>query len=412
MDSALDTPDRFKPSGHSVREVWKNSVPGRMQNELEVPEAITRDNWQDPQMNRWSFRHFSETVPTARVSKTPVDERNQSKGFGCFSEVDDIENRLRDSYTDALLVQRGDEVIGEWYAPGVDVNDTHLLMSVSKSLMSIVVGSLIDDGLVDPKEKIENYVPELAGSGFASATVQEALDMLVAVEFSETYDDPHSEVRAHDRAASFRTPRDGEPQNVYDFLAMIAQSAAHGQKFQYCSAVSDVLGWVIENVTQKRYADALSDRLWSKLGCDYDARVGVDRVGFALANGAVESTARDLARVGRMMLNGGVINGNRIVSESWVRETMRGGLLEHTQSSPKREVFPEFTYKNQWWIVGDARGSVHGVGIHGQYLWLDPQTDTIIVKFSSAPDAVNYDDSRDAVNLFADLIKVVEQRSK
>lgn len=395
-------------SNHTVAQVWRNTVPGKMQQALGVPETITRDSWQDPVMNRWSFRHFSETVPTARISAVPQHEREQPLDLRVFASVPELERRLIDSYTDAFLVQRGDEIIGEWYAAGVDVSDAHLLMSVSKSLLAIVVGSLTDDGIIDPAQKMIEYVPDLAGSAFGTATVQEALDMLVAVDYSEQYDDLSSEVRAHDRAASFRSQVEDEPDNVYDFLASLRQTGTHGTVFQYCSAVTDVLGWVIEGATGRRYNEVLSDRLWSKLGATDDARVGVDRVGSAVANGGVECTARDLARVGRLMLNGGAINGQRVVSSEWVGETMRGGELEHTKHSPKREVFPNFTYKNQWWAVGDERGSVHGVGIHGQYLWLDPKTDTVIVKFSSAPDAINYDDSRDAVSIFHDIVSVVE----
>ncbi|MBK0419496.1 serine hydrolase [Leucobacter sp. CSA1] len=391
--------------------VQRRTVPGRRQHELGLTEAPTLDTWQEPRFNRWAFRHFAETVPTTAVSRIPLSRRPEPAGLDRVAHVPELHERLEDTYTDAILVQRGDEVLAEWYAPGFGPEQPHLLMSVSKSLLAIAFGALIDDGIVDPAHEMRRYAPDLAGSAFGGATVQQALDMLVSVEYSEDYDDPESEVQAHDRAANFRGARAerraGDPQNVYEFLARLAQRGEHGRVFQYCSAVTDALAWVAENATGQRYAEVLSDRLWSQLGCAHDARIGVDRGGFAFANGGVECTARDLARVGRLMLDGGEIEGRRVVSEAWVAQTMAGGDPAHTEGSPKREVFPNFTYRNQWWSLGDARGSVHAVGIHGQYLWLDPASGTIIVKFSSAPEAVDYENTRTTAGLFADLIDAV-----
>ncbi|MFT4231578.1 MAG: serine hydrolase [Leucobacter sp.] len=383
------------------------TVPGRRRSELGLEGPPTLDTWQDPVVNRWTFRHFGEIVPTAVVSRVPEAERVAPAGLGGAAEVPRLLERLEATCTDALLVQRGDEVLAEWYAPGFGPEQPHLLMSVSKSLLAIVFGSIVDDGLVDPAAEIGDCVPELAGSAFGDVTVQQALDMLVSVEYSEDYADPASEVQAHDRAAGFRQPSGEGPRDVYEFLVGLRPRGPHGEVFQYCSAVTDALAWVAESATGQRYAELLSDRLWSRLGCRHDARIGVDRGGFAFANGGVECTARDLARVGLLMLGGGEIEERRVVSEAWVAQTMAGGSPEHTARSPKRAVFPSFTYRNQWWSLGDGSGVVHAVGIHGQYLWLDPASDTVIVKFSSAPEAVDYENTRVTAELFADLIAAV-----
>src|SRR5690606_20047259 len=99
-------------------------------------------------------------------------------------------------------------------------------------------------------------------------------------------------------------------------------------EFQYCSADTDVLAWIVERVTGLRYSEALSVHLWSKLDADRDATITVDTTGFGFANGGISCTARDLARVGRMMLDGGAAPGGRVVSEAWVRSIMEGGSRE------------------------------------------------------------------------------------
>lgn len=385
-----------------------DTVTAKQRELLGVTKPPTLDSWQQGADVRWVFRHIDEMLPSAPVSQVVKARRSASIGLGVLDGVERLEERLLESQGDALVVEQGGRIVAEWYADGVHPDDTHLLMSVSKSLCAIVVGTLIDDGLVDPEARAEQYVPALAGSAYADATVQELLDMTAAANFSEDYTDPHSEVQAHDRAAAWRTPREGDAPDVYAFITELTRDREHGVEFQYCSAVTDTLGWIIEAVTGNRYADELSDRLWSRIGATHPARVSVDRAGNALANGGISSTARDLARVGRLMLGGGAIDGERVVSSAWVAQTLAGGDPAKALAASKREVFPGLSYRNQWWSTGDARGSVYGVGIHGQYLWLDPVSDTVIVRFSSLPRPVSLDDTRHNAALCADIIAALE----
>ena len=384
------------------------TVPDRLRRTIGVTEAPTLDTWVHPGANRWAFRHFSEVAPTAVISRVPEAERWVPRGLDAVFSVPRLFERIAATHTDALLIQRGDEVLAEWYAAGAGPEQPHLLMSVSKSLLAIVVGALIDDGLIDPLSLVGDCVPELVGSAFCDATVQQTLDMLVAVHFSEEYGDPDSDSEAHERAAGLRTAAPGEPTSVYEYLPTLKRSGTHGERFQYCSADTDVLAWVVENATGQRYSEVLSERLWSRLGSERDARISVDRGGFPAANGGIESTARDLARVGRLMLGRGEIGGRRVVSERWVAETLAGGDPAHALHASKREVFPNLSYRNQWWCSGDQRGSIHGAGIHGQYLWIDPQSDTVVVKFSSAPLASDLEQTRLNTALIRDLVVAVD----
>jgi len=377
-------------------------------------DRATLDNWQEPPYNRWAFSHLSEIVPTATVSRhaaRPPGALARLEALGVA--IPDLESRLEATYTDAFLVLRGDQVVAEWYRAGFERHDRHLVMSVSKSLCALVVGSLVDEGRVHTAAPVTRYVPELAGSVYDGPTVQQVLDMVIHVDYDENYVDPRSQVQTHDRSAGWRTRRDGDPANDYEFLKTLRGDGSTGV-FQYCSANTDVLAWVIEQVTGNRYVDELSSRLWAKLGADRDATITVDPAGFGFANGGVSCTARDLARIGRLMLDGGVVRGGRgadasrdavgsrvadasrdaagaadsvrVVSRAWVDAIMAGG----DPAVMDQDYFPgEFrtgSYKNQWWHMGNERGNVSAIGIHGQHLWLDPPTDSVIVKLSTWPE--------------------------
>jgi CubicO group peptidase (beta-lactamase class C family) len=343
--------------------------------------------WQDPPQSRWAFSHLGEIVPSATISRDtrPASDETFSRLDALTNLVPDLEDRLKQTYTNSFLVLQGDRVIAEYRGPGVAQRDLHLLMSVSKSLCSTVIGSLVADGFIDPERTIVTYVPELKGSVYDGPSVQRLLDMEIHINYREEYTDPTSEVQRHDRAAGWREALPGDPQSNIEFLTTLRGDGSVGE-FQYCSAHTDVLAWIIEKVAGQRYVDALSTRLWAKLDADHDATITVDRTGFGYANGAISTTARDLARVGRLMLDGGVAPAGRVLNQQWVSAIMAGGNTSAMNEEAFTAHYPNGSYTNQWWCTGNDRGNVSGIGIHGQNLWLDPLTDTVIVKLSTWPD--------------------------
>jgi CubicO group peptidase (beta-lactamase class C family) len=116
-------------------------------------------------------------------------------------------------------------------------------------------------------------------------------------------------------------------------------------------------------------------------------------------------TPRDLARVGEMMRQGGMVDGRRVVAESWVRDTVGAGSAEAWQRGDMVHLFPKGRYRNKWYQVGD--GAFCGIGIHGQWLYVDPKTETVIVKMSSQPEPVDDPTDIDCVAFFQALGNMV-----
>ncbi|MFC8040987.1 serine hydrolase domain-containing protein [Paenarthrobacter sp. NPDC057355] len=351
--------------------------------------APTLDTWQEGPHNRWTFAHLGELIPTATIGRrftaAPAEAVDRLDAVGLAG----LRQRLEESFTDAFLVLHRDEVIAEYYRPGFAPDDLHLVMSISKSLCGLVVGALVEAGSIDPTGRAVDYVPELKGSAYDGPTVQDVLDMVVAVGYREDYLDPDSEVQSHDRSAGWRTRRDGDPADTYAFLTTLTgpgNSTGQAPQFQYCSANTDVLAWIIERVTGLRYSDALSKYLWSKIGADRDATITVDAAGFGFANGGVSCTARDLARVGQIMLDDGESPGGRVVSPDWVGAILAGGNQDAMNDPSFTGTHPGGSYTRQWWCTGNERGNVTAIGIHGQYLWLDPATNTVIAQLSTWPE--------------------------
>jgi len=302
-----------------------------------------------------------------------------------------------DTFTDAYVVLQDGGLVTEWYEPPGAPDRPHALMSISKSVLGCVAAVLIDRGQLDADRLITDYIPELAASGYAGALVRHVLDMRSGVRFVEDYADPRSDVRVLDEWIGWRPDGQNEPRGLYPFLATLRAEAPHGSRFLYRSAESDVLGWVCERAAGQPMAKLLSALVWAPMGAGYDADLLHDGLGTAVHDGGLCATARDVARFGQMLLDGGTApdragSARRVLPPRWLRDAwaVDAGTRAAFAASPAEPVFPGGWYRNQFWFRPGRYGDVLlCLGIHGQMLHVSRRTRTVCVKFSTWPDAQN-----------------------
>src|SRR5580693_1511412 len=386
---------------------------------------VTAYNWQDPPFNRWAFWHVSEILPTYQVARGAGPARvlpasaaglvwPPSAGlvwppsaagpdlFGLpIARLDGSAGTagevLADTFTDAYVVLQDGELVTEWYGPLGAPERPHALMSVSKSVVGCVAAALIDRGQLDADRLVTSYVPELEASGYAGATVRHVLDMRSGVRFLEEYSNPRSDIRRLDEWIGWDGPDADEPRGLYRFLPTLAAEAPHGSRFLYRSAESDVLGWVCERAAGRPMAELISALVWAPMGAEHDARLLHDGLGTAVHDGGLCATARDVARFGQLLLDGGVVpdgtgGTRRVVPPRWLRDgwAVDADVRTAFAASPAEAAFPGGWYRNQFWFRPGAYGDVLlGLGIYGQMLHVSRRTNTVCVKFSSWPQAQN-----------------------
>ena len=355
-------------------------------------------SWDKGPDNRWAFQHISEIVPVATISRgngpaAPLGSSLKDLSGFSFNAPNGRETTIQEmlvrTYTDGFIVLHKGEIVFEKYYNGMTPDTRHLLMSVSKSVTGALAGILVDDARLKPDAWVTDYIPELKDApGFGGATVRQILDMTTAIVFSEDYADPNAEVVAHEAATGWRganapMARDG----VYAFARTIKKddSRPHGKVFHYASINTDVLGWLIERASGQRFADVMSDAIWSRLGADHDGHLSVDYRGSAVANGGFVLTLRDLARFSQMVLDDGSFNGRQIVPSGWIDDIRFNGDNSAWKPTHYSEIWPNGSYRNQWYVTGDDQGSFFAVGVNGQHIWINPSSRVVIVKFSSLP---------------------------
>ena len=374
----------------------------------DAPIHFDLDTWQDGPMNRWAFQNVSTFLPTQVIhpSAKPltldvaIDTQLEAISIDVAGSRFLLPELLADLDTDAMVVVRNNTIVYEKYSNEMTADSVHLLQSISKSILGALFAIMADKGVVDINKAIAFYLPELNGSVYEKATIAQALDMTVAINFSEDYLDPQSEMTRLDRAAGWRTNTTGQDLGLRSFLKTLTASGEHGKAYQYCSANTDVLAWLISEVTQRSYQDLLTQYLWQPMGAHDDATVIVDGEGLSVGNGGISCTTRDLARFGLLMVNGGRANGQQVVPAAWVEATFDGASADVESADYLQALHPGGSYKNKWWITAGSSREIFGVGIYGQYVWVDPTSKTVIAKFSSLPIPVDGLHSRKHMALF------------
>lgn len=367
---------------------------------------VSLANWRAAPWNVWAFRNVCEFIPTARIAATSgLAEDPVVDAEGLLRERLTLAGRpatvaeaLAATSTDAMVVMKAGRIVADFHAPHFDLQTRHMLFSVSKSITSILAGVLHDDGLLDFDAPVPHYVPELAASAYADARVRDVLDMRVSLDFEEVYHDPDGPYARYRRAGLLEPARPGDTETVVQFIAGLKKGPGdHGGPYHYASPNSDVIGLVVQGACGRRFPDLASDRLFKPLGARQDAYVTVDRAGTPRTGGGINMSPRDLARIGEMMRQGGTAHGRRIVSQAWVDDTVNGGSHEAWAACPSSSWLPRGRYRNKWYGSGEASGAFFALGIHGQWLYIDPAAELVVAKFSSQPEAIV--DQAKALNL-------------
>jgi CubicO group peptidase (beta-lactamase class C family) len=109
-----------------------------------------------------------------------------------------------------------------------------------------------------------------------------------------------------------------------------------------------------------------------------------------------------------MMRQGGMANGRSIVPEAWVRDTIEaGGNFEAWQRGTMAFLLPRGRYRNKWYQTGMESGAFFGLGIHGQWLYVNPKAEVVIAKMSSQPLPVDDPLDQDMIAFFETLSRMV-----
>jgi CubicO group peptidase (beta-lactamase class C family) len=360
------------------------------------PDNLSLSNFQFGPVNRWSFSHIREVLPTVNIEHDceSVFKLQTSKAFirnfSIYHEdrLQEIDEIAKNWFIDGLLILKDNEILFEKYYGHLTEDKPHLMNSISKSVVGLLAGKLEHEGVIDFSKTISHYVPELSKSGWGPDSLRLALDMKDGSDYSEDYPDFSTTFRIQDCVIGW-TDAGYCPENLpdggYKYFPTIGRDESNLGKFKYRSASTDVIGWVLEEATGKPLAELISEYIWKPMGAEHDAYITVDKTGFVLADHGMNSTLRDLGRLGLLVMNEGIVSNKQVIPKDFIDDLheQNGDPYWPYDSSNGEQPY----YRSFWWGKGNDERDLNGVGIHGQFLRVAREAGIVIVIYSTWPRA-------------------------
>lgn len=331
-----------------------------------------------------TFRNIDRLLPTRRVApsahplplpaaRTPL----RTVTFTDSGHTYTLDDYLQRNRVAGLLVLQHGRVVLERYQYGNSARTRWMSMSVAKSVTSTLLGAALRQGRITSlDDAVTRYVPALTGSAYDGVTVRDVLLMSSGVRWDETYTNP-----ASDRRRLLDVQIALKPGAAMALMAALPRAAAPGTINTYNTGETQVVGELVRAAVGQPLATYLSERIWQRVGMEHEARWWLDSPdGTEIGGSGLSATLRDFGRFGLFILADGVVARDSILPRDWVREA---GSPKQLRSGKRLD------YGYLWWTgTTPARlrdRAFSAEGIHGQFLYINPVNDIVIVVQSAQP---------------------------
>lgn len=277
---------------------------------------------------------------------------------------------LKQTSTNAFLIIREGKITYESYLNGKSKNTILPSYSVAKTMTSLLIGQLIDEGKIKETDTFVSILPEYkAGTSFDKVTIKDLLDMNSGIGVSDNY--PSGPSGWGVAIAQMYASTD-----LNWWLMQNRKMREEPGTFpEYRSVNTQMLGLIIQKVTGRSLSDEFTERIWQRVGADYDATWNVDhKGGHEKAFCCFNATARDYARIGLALISDqSARNEYAITNPTWLARLSTAAVnLDYG-----------WGYGAQMWHPYPGINLM--LGLHGQYIYQDKANKTVIVKLSDLP---------------------------
>lgn len=269
--------------------------------------------------------------------------------------------------TIAFLVVRDNAIIYEQYNDGyTDTSHTNSF-SMAKSIVGLLIGAAIDDGLVkNIDQPVGDFLPEYNNGENAMLSIKHLLTMSSGLNWDESYS-----------ALTSITTQAYYGNDLKDLMSDIKVEETPGRQFEYKSGATQLLAIILEKVTGKTLSEYASIKLWGPINAQQKALWSLDRKnGYEKAYCCFNSNARDFARLGQLVLNKGKWNNKQVISSKYIKESITPAFFLQDKNGK-----PVDFYGYQWWIMYHKGFQIPYMrGLNGQYVFVIPELNAVVVR--------------------------------
>lgn len=318
------------------------------------------------------FRNISTLSPVRHITRgdnvfaLPREQRDFSNlRYTVNGEQFSLPQYMEHNHVGGLLVIKNGEIALEQYGLGNGEEHQWISFSMTKSVVSMLIGAAIKDGYIQSvDDPVTDYLPQMKGSSYDGVSIKHVLQMASGVQWNEDYADPASDVAT--------SPNDMLA--LMKFMGDKPRVAVSGERFNYNTGETNLAGAIVRSAIGNNLAAYLSEKIWKPWGMESDATwVSHGPGGGELGGCCISPTLRDWGRFALFIMNDGVLHdGTRVVPEGWIAES--------TAPSPGSD-----GYGYLWWL--EDEGVFRASGIFGQAIYFNPAEDLVIVAQGAWPQA-------------------------
>ena len=330
----------------------------------------------------YNFLNMDKIFPTREIkaSKNPRPLKRNIKTlpetFFFEGEEKNLQEYLDYFWSDGMIVLHQNEMVYENYWLGNNENKRHISWSVAKSFISALVGIAYEEGLIDSlDDPVTKYLDDFKETGYDDVTIKDILQMSSGVLFNEDYADYDSDINRFGRAVATGT-------SMRNFSKTLTREREPGTYMHYVSINTQVLGFLLQEVTNKSISQYLYNKIWNPLGMEDSAYFILDDVKDEFALGGLNATLRDYAKFGLLYLQNGRWNDNQIISKQWIEDSHSTDGI-HLVPGERETSSNPWGYGYQWWVPGFPDTDYTASGVYNQYIYIDPLSEIVIAKTSS-----------------------------
>ena len=369
--------------------------------------VVLRDNkpkWYLPEHRRNGYRNLHKINRYGLLLRSDLVLSLAENYNYNIEKISSVQKMINHKYFCSLIVGKKQEIIYEKYAKDFSKNTPQTIMSITKMFLNLFIGELLDDKKINLNDKISSYLPNI-GSGYASATIQEVLDMNLINSYSEDYNDPYTSSFLHEPVCGWRLPNIlGDVMSQEEYLNNIEANKNKDIKntsnlSHYKSANTDVLGVLVEKISGKPLRDWFL-KVVEAAGFEDALYMGTDRFGMPWISGGACLISRDFLRYGLLFSRKGKgVDNRKVGSEKFINDTLKNKGTKYMElSKDKFLYYSNSTMKSDNWI-GHS-------GLGGQFLAINLKTGIVASYFSviDTKSGTDEDYKRDMINMLADIV--------
>ena len=379
----------------------------KLKSEANPSLVVLRDNkpkWYLPESRREGYRNLHKINRYGLLYRSDLVLKLNKKYNKKIENIPSVKKVIKHKYFCSLLVGKNQEILFEKYASDFNEKTPQTIMSITKMFANLFVGELLEKKIIDLNKKISDYLPNI-GSGYASATIQDVLDMNIVNSYSEDYTDPYTSSFLHEPVCGWRLPTNlddkiGQEEFLNTIQANEKKDLTNSTEFShYKSANTDVIGVLIEKVSGKKLSQWILNAV-EAAGFEDALYMGTDRFGMPWISGGGCLISRDFLRYGLLFSRKGIGVGNRKVgSFKFFNQTIKNKGTKYMELSKDKFLY----YSNSTMKLGDWIG--HS-GLGGQFLAVNLKTGITASYFSviDTPSGTDENYKRDMINMMDEIV--------